>query len=106
METWLASPFESKDGALLGVGATPGARIAALNRSRLLKGSSVRDCSAMSPPTVEVVLSILLTSPLTVNCCGWVPTASEKFIAKIEAEVSVTPSRTCVWNPSFCTRTA
>src|SRR5882762_5753842 len=42
IDTCPALPFESNEGALLGVGATPGAKLAALNRSRPFRGSSAR----------------------------------------------------------------
>src|SRR5258708_25553043 len=61
IDNWPALPLESNDGALLGAGTTPGAKLAVLNRSRPLRGSSVRLCSARSPPTVDVVLSMVLT---------------------------------------------
>lgn len=107
IETCPVLPFERNDGALLGVGATPGSksRFKQITAVDGQLGSSLRRCSAMSPPTVEVVLSISLTSPLTVSCCGWLPTTSEKFSVNPEAEISVITSRTYVWNPSFSTRT-
>src|SRR5215469_8186126 len=82
-EVWLALPPESNDGALLGVGATPGSSTAALNRSRPFKGRSVRLRSAMASLTVEVVVSIA-ASALTVTSCGTDPTFSDRLIA-IEA---------------------
>ena len=70
IDTCPVLPFESSEGALLGVGATPGTTIMALKRSRPFRGSSARLLSVTSPPTVDVVLSIAVTPAVTVTCCG------------------------------------
>src|SRR5215471_18050296 len=88
IETCPALPLESNEGALLGVGETPGSRTAVLNRSRLSMGSSVRLVTGRSSLTVEVVLSIVERSALTVTCCFRSPTANDRFIKISEADVS------------------
>src|ERR1700741_5674570 len=105
IDTWPVLPFESNEGALLGVGATPGSKMAALNKSRPFKGSSVKLCSEIAALTVEVVLSIVGTSALAVTCCGTVPTCSVKFMAIAAAGLIVMPSRISVWYPSLSIRT-
>src|SRR5262249_58417679 len=88
IDTCPALPFESNEGALLGVGATPGAKLAALNRSRPLRGSSARLRSATSPPAVDVVLSMPVTLAVTDTCCGWALRVSDRLIMNSAAEVS------------------
>jgi hypothetical protein len=103
--TWPVLPFESNEGAALGVGATPGSNTAALNRSRSFSGSSVKLRSEIVPLTVEVVLSIVGTSALAVICCGTLPTCNVEFTAIAAAALIAMPSRISVWNPSFSIRT-
>src|SRR4029077_219861 len=78
-DTCPAFPFDNNDGALLGVGATPGIRIAALNRSRPSRGSAVKLRSAIIPSTV-VVVSTLGTPASTVTRADSLPTTSDKLI--------------------------
>ena len=82
-------PLESNEGALLGLGATPGSSATALKRSRLSRGSSVRLCSGSSPALVDVVLSIPAAFALTVVCCARSPTASCELILTSAAEVEL-----------------
>src|SRR5580698_7235831 len=97
-------PIERNEGALLGLGATPGSSATALKRSRLSRGSSVRLCSGSSSSIVDVVLSIPATFALTVVCCERSPIASCELIVTSAAEVSSTPPRICDWNPGFSMR--
>src|SRR5580704_15066925 len=104
IDTCPAFPFDNNDGPLLGVEATPGTRIAALNRSRPSRGSPVKLRSAITPSTVVVVLSTPGTSASTVTCTDTLPTTSDRLIPIAAPGLRAIPSRTSVWNPSFSTR--
>src|SRR6516165_3270107 len=103
METCPPLPFDSNEGELLGVGATPGSRTTPLNRSRLLSGRLVRLRSARAPLTLEVVVSIA-TSAQTVTCCETAPNFSDRSVTTAAPELSTIPSSTSVWNFSFSAR--
>src|SRR5215472_3776737 len=53
-------PLENGEGAALGVGATPGLKSAAWNKSRPFRGSSRRATSEITPPTDELMLSTVV----------------------------------------------
>src|SRR5579862_1495209 len=100
-----ALPLESNEGALLGLGVTPGCSVTALKRSRLSRGSSARLSAGTRPSTVDVVLSMAAALALTVASCERSPIASCELIRTSTAEVRSIPSRTCDWNPGFSRRT-
>src|SRR5258708_1041182 len=99
-DTCPAFPFDNNEGALLGVGATPGTRIAALNRSRQERRGEVKLGSEIILSRV-VVVSMLGPPASTVTWTDSSPTTSDKLIPIAAPGLRAIPSRTSVWNPSF-----